>query len=351
VRRLLIAALIVICSVVGIVAHDSIGQTLQSRAPSGLGAPGVKSFVRVESSLPVFDVLYRYGHNDPAPNGAYGPNVTAPRSAWFLEYQRAGGYDVIAGALRNQPALISEGLRMLRFGLAREASDGSFPGSAWPFHGTALFLSETAPALIFLEATGFKSQFSSELRWQTGRMRRAVYHMIRAVGGPGKIDDSTKTHRFYEVAVAIGAVGVLSGDEQLLGWSKQYAWRGIGMERADGVMPEDGGHDSGYQALGMVSATRYLALLGTGKLGHALHGALQRGEAWERSRIGSDGSVNQSGDTRTFGCRERDPSGRCKTVFYAPIFSSLAHWATVSGDQRYAHLARLVWTRSGYGGH
>jgi len=351
VRWSLIAALIVVCFSVGIIAHDSIGQTLQSRAPSGLGPPGVKSFVRIESSLPVFDVLYRYGHNDAASNGAYGPNVTAPRSAWFLEYQRAGGYDIIAGALRNEPALIGEGLRMLRFGLAREASDGSFPGSAWPFHGTALFLSETAPALIVLEASRYTSQFSGELRWQTGRMRRAVYHMIRVVGGPGKIDDSTKSHRFYEAAIAIGAVGILSGDRRLVRWSKHYAWHAVGMERANGVMPEDGGHDSGYQALGMVSATRYLALLGTGKLGHALYGTLQRGEAWERSRIDSKGSVNQSGDTRTFGCRERDPTGHCKTVFYAPIFSSLAHWATTSGDQRYARLARLVWTRSEYGGH
>jgi hypothetical protein len=311
----------------------------------------VKSFVRLESSPTVIDVLYRYGHNDPAPNGAYGPNATAPGSAWFLEYQRAGGYDIVAGALRHEPGLINEGMHMVRFGLAREASDGSFPDSAWPFHGTALFLSETAPALIFLEATGFKSQFSSEVRWQTGRMRRAVYHMIRVVGGPGKIDDRTKTHRFYEAAIAMGAVGVLSDDKKLVEWSKLYAWSAIRMERADGVMPEDGGHDSGYQALGMVSAARYLALLGTGKLGHTLYEALQGGEAWERSRIGSDGSVNQSGDTRTFGCRERDPSGHCKTVFYAPIFSSLAHWATISGDQRYAHLARLVWTRSGYGGH
>jgi hypothetical protein len=197
VRWLWVAALIVVCSAVGIAAHGSVGQTLQSRVPSGLGSPGVKSFVRLESSPTVFDVLYRYGHNDPAPNGAYGPNATAPGSAWFLEYQRAGGYDIVAGALRHEPGLINEGMHMVRFGLAREASDGSFPDSAWPFHGTALFLSETAPALIFLEATGFKSQFSSEVRWQTGRMRRAVYHMIRVVGGPGKIDDRTKTHRFY----------------------------------------------------------------------------------------------------------------------------------------------------------
>ena len=37
----------------------------------------------------------------------------------------------------------------------------------------------------------------------------------------------------------------------LVKWPHAYAWDGIAMERANGVMPEDGGHDSGYQALGM----------------------------------------------------------------------------------------------------
>jgi hypothetical protein len=122
------------------------------------------------------------------------------------------------------------------------------------------------------------------------------------------------------------------------------------MERPGGVMPEDGGHDSGYQALGMVSAARYLDLVASGALYHALWLALQRGEAWELSRVRGDGSVDQTGDTRTSDCRERDLLGACKTVFYAPIFSALAHWSRIANDLRYASAAFLVWERSGYGG-
>jgi hypothetical protein len=308
-------------------------------------------FDRLESSTPVFDVLYRYGQNVPAANGAYGPNTTAPRSAWYLEYQRAGGTDVIAGVLRHDTALITMGLKMFRFGLDREAANGSFPGSAWPFHGTAMFLSEAAPALVMLQSSPYAAQFSADITRDSTLMKRAAHYMVSTVHGAGNIDDRVKNHRWFEAAIALGATGTLAHDRVLVDWSRKYAWHGIRMQRADGVMPENGGHDSGYQALGMVSASRYLEMVATGGLYRALHTALQRGEAWELSRIAPDGSVNQAGDTRTAGCKEHDPAGRCKTVFYAPIFSALAHWATISGSAKYASVSHQVWLRSGYGGH
>ncbi|MGH2442361.1 MAG: hypothetical protein ACRDFX_04265 [Chloroflexota bacterium] len=314
--------------------------------------PGAQSFLRLESSPAVFDVLYRYGQNTASPDGAYGPNSTDPVSGWYVESQRAGAVNVLDGILRpdQDPSLVASGLKMFRFGLQREAPSGAFPGSAWPFHGTALFLSEAGPALIALAGSGMSRQFSPELRWQIRRMHRAAYFMVHSQGGPGGIDDHTKNHRYFEAAMALGSVGLLAHDSTLIRWSTVYAWKGIQMQRASGVMPEDGGHDSGYQALGMVNASRYLELLARGSLGRALREALALGETWELSRVRPDGSINQAGDTRTSGCQERDPAGQCKTVFYAPIFSALAHWAAISGEQRFARAAHRVWQRSGYGG-
>jgi hypothetical protein len=309
-------------------------------------------FVSFEHTPTVVGVLYRYGQVDEgAPNGALGPNVHAPRSAWYLEEQRGGATDIIDGVFRDQPDLITEGLHIFHFGLARQAADGSFPGSAWPFHGTAMFLSEAGPALIVLQHSSYAAQFGASLTWSVARMRKAAYAMVRAVHGPGKIDDPAKNHRQFEAAIALGSVGVLTGDGTLRRWSTLYAWKGVHMAHRDGVMPENGGHDSGYQALGMISASRYLELVATGGLYRALYATLQRGEAWELSRVRPDGSINQSGDTRTAGCKETSPSGQCKTVFYAPIFSALARWAVISGDDRYARAAHRVWVRSGYSRH
>lgn len=330
------------------------GPAVDSRAggPVAVAATAVapSAFVRVESSAPVFDALYRYGQNVPDSRGAYGPNTTAPASAWFLEYQRAGGTDVIAGVLRHDPALIALGLKMFRFGLDRETKSGAFPGSAWPFHGTAMFLSEAAPALVMLQSSPYAAQFSSDIARDSVLMKRAAHYMVHTVDGAGHIDDYVKNHRWFEAAIALGATGILAHDPILVRWSRVYAWHGIHMARSNGVMPENGGHDSGYQALGMVSASRYLELVASGSLYTSLYQALERGEVWESSRIAPDGSVNQAGDTRTAGCREHDPVGRCKTVFYAPIFSALAHWAAISGDSHFATMAHRVWLHSGYGG-
>ncbi|MGH2448125.1 MAG: hypothetical protein ACRDFS_05925 [Chloroflexota bacterium] len=316
-----------------------------------MNASRIRDFVRAETSGPVFNVTYRYGQNVPAKNGAYGANVHAPRSAWFLEEQRAGGLDIIDGAARpvKSLGLVALGLKMFHYGLGREAANGSFPGSAWPFHGTALFLSEAAPALIVLKSSSLNPNFREEIDWDVSRMQRAAYYMVRSVGGAGHVDDRTKTHRRFEAAIALGATGVLASDRTLVRWSETYARQGIHMERPDGVMPEDGGHDSGYQAVGMINASRYLVLVARGKLRTALGAALAKGEAWELSRVRPDGSVNQTGDTRTVGCSERNPQGQCKTVFYAPIFEALAWWAAISGDAKYAHASKAVWRHSGYG--
>jgi hypothetical protein len=320
-----------------------------AQAPAVNDTSEINRFVLMESTGPVYDVLYKFGQDDAAPDGAVGLNQTASRSAWYLEYQRAGGYDVTAGVVRRDAGLIELGLHILHFGLAREAPDGSFPGSYSAFHGTAMFLSEAAPSLVMLRASPLDVRFEREISWQLALMHRAAYRLVRVAGGPGRVDDPTKNHRFYEAAIAFGAVGVLSADPTLLRLSTKYAREGISMELPNGVMPEDGGHDSGYQALGMVNATRYLELVATGALYASLYRTLERAESWELSRVGVDGAINQTGDTRTADCREHDLAGKCKTLLYAPIYSALAHWARVSGDLRFANAAYLVWQKSGYG--
>ncbi len=235
---------------------------------------------------------------------------------------------------------------MFHYGLARENREGLFPGSVTPFHGTAMFLSEAGPALIVLEASKLAPRFAHEVNWEIPRMRKAVYAMVKYVGGPGKIDDTTKAHRRFEAAIALGSVGRLAHDRTLVRWSKIYARQGIAMQQSDGVLPEDGGHDSGYQALGMISATRYLQMVATGKLYTELHAALARGETWLQSRVEKNGSINQQGDTRTAGCTEKNYQGQCKTVFYDPIYSSLAHWAAATGDKAFLRVAHRVWQRS-----
>jgi hypothetical protein len=307
---------------------------------------GVQSFLKMEESQAVFNVLYHYGKVKAAAGGAYGPNLTAPKTAWYVEYQRAGNVDVTAGVLHRDASLVAEGLTMFHFALLREARNGGFPGSFTPFHGTAMFLAESVPSLIVLRYSPMQSRFASELAWETSRLRRAARHLVQVVHGVGKIDDHTKNHRFYEAALALGSVGVLADDPTLIRWSRTYAQEAIAMERPGGIMPEDGGHDTGYQALGMTYAMRYLTLVATGSLARSLRNTIAAGAAWELSRVHADGTIDQTGDTRTVDCKERNPVGQCKTTFYDPIFSALAHWSVISGDSRYERAAYFVWLQN-----
>jgi hypothetical protein len=206
-----------------------------------------------------------------------------------------------------------------------------------------MFLAEAAPSLLFLKYSSYAGEFKREIRWDTLRMQRAALHMISIVGGVGHIDDTTKNHRYYEAALALEATGLLSHDRILQRWSTVYAREGMRMERPDGVMPENGGHDTGYQALGLTYATRYLELRGHGPLVSRLYQTLQRGEDWELSRVRPDGAIDQSGDTRSTGCKERNPQGQCKTTMYAPIFNALARWSVISGEARFQRASHQVW--------
>ncbi len=315
----------------------------------------VKRFLRVETSPGVFNVQYHYGHVDPAPNGAYLNNVAAPRSAWYIEDQRYGDTDVIAGILHDNVTLIRTGLKMFDFSLKREAPDGSFPGSFGLFHGTAMFLASASPAMLVLQSwnrldTRMGTAYRRHLAWEKVRLRRAARHMLNSYWNkPGHIDDQGKEERFFEAAIALAATGVLTGDRLLETRSHAYALAGARMTQPNGVWTENGlsgrcCHDSSYQGIGLNYATRYLELLPHGPLYKAVYAAVSKGEQWEISRVRGNGTVVTLGDTRTTECSERDlATGHCKTVNLEAVFSSLMRWGVITDNTQFRDVALKVW--------
>jgi hypothetical protein len=316
---------------------------------------GVKRFLQIETSPGVFSVQYHYGHVDPAPNGAYLNNVTAPRSAWYIEDQRYGETDVIAGVLHDNVTLIRTGLKMVDFGLKREAPNGSFPGSLGLFHGTAMFLASASPAMLVLQSwnrldTRMGTAYLKHLAWEKQRLRRAARYMVNTYWNkPGHIDDQGKEERFFEGAIALAATAALTGDKLLQDRSHAYARAGVRMTQSNGVWTENsvGGrccHDSSYQGIGLKYGTRYLELLHSGPLFKKVYPAVSKGERWEISRVRSNGTIVTLGDTRTTGCSERDQtSGACKNVNLEAVFSSLMRWGVITDSSHFRTVALKVW--------
>ncbi|HEV3309522.1 MAG TPA: hypothetical protein VG815_03270 [Chloroflexota bacterium] len=317
--------------------------------------PGLHDYLTIETSPGVFSVQYHYGHVTPAANGAYLSNVTAPRSAWYIEDQRYGDTDVIAGVLHDDIGLIKTGLKMFDFGLYREAPNGTFPGSFGLFHGVAMFLAAAAPAMLVLQnwnratsqmGSGFKTHFA----WEIDRMDSAARSAMASWWNkPGRIDDGGKEERAFEAALALEATGWLAHDSFLQSRAQVYAGNGLRMTQSDGVWTEHGEngrccHDSTYQAIGLVYGTRYLELMDGTPMYSRLYPAVLKGEHWEISRVRSNGTIITTGDSRTAGCAERSQvTGKCKTTDLEAIFSALMRWGVLAGDQRFRSAAEAVW--------
>lgn len=317
--------------------------------------PGLQDFLRIETSSGVFNVQYHYGHVTPAANGAYLANIAAPRSAWYIEDQRYGDADVIAGVLHDDVSLIRTGLKMFDFGLRREAVEGSFPGSFGLFHGTAMFLAAAVPAMLVLQhwnrlTSRMGRSYPKHLAWETSRMDRAARYMLSTWWNkPGHIDDGGKEERFFEGALALDATGYLAHDRFLQLRSRPYAINGMRMTQSTGVWTENGlagrcCHDSSYQGIGLVYGTRYLELMDRTPLYDRVFSAVSKGERWEISRVRSNGTIRTEGDTRTTGCSERSQvTGMCKTTDLEAIFSALMRWGVITGNRHFQNVAEKVW--------
>gem|GEM_PF-704997 len=335
----------------GVWAADSHAEQPYPIAPS-LPA-NIRDFLSTEVSGPVFNVEHHYGRIAPASNGAYLDNVKASRHRWFIEDQRYGGVDLIGGILHRDRSLLNTGIRMFDFGLDREARDGSFPGSLGLFHGPAMFLADAGPAFILLKNWRAAKSFLGprglrHLNWEIGRLHDASRHLVHAwYHRSGHIDDGSKEDRFFEAAIALGSVGYLVGDHSLVQKSEVYAREGMRMTRSNGVMPENHGHDSSYQALGLVYATRYLQLMTGQKLFAPLRRDVALGERWLLSRVRRDGSVDRAGDDRTGpGCPEHTNAGACKSVNYQAVASALVRWGVIDKSRTYERRAYLVWLQN-----
>lgn len=318
-------------------------------------APGIKSYLTVETSPDIFNVQYHYGRVTPAANGAYGPNITDPPTDWYIEDQRYGDTDVIAGILHDDVPLIKMGLRMFDFGLDREAANGSFPGSQGLFHGSAMFLAAAAPAMLVLQHWNrLESQMGkpslSHVRWEISRMDVAATYMVDSWWNkPNHIDDSSKEERFFEGALALKATGDLAGDKFLQTRAQTYAKNGMRLTKPNGVWTENGlngrcCYDSSYQAIGLVYGTRYLELMAGTKLADRINQTVERGEKWEISRVRPDGTVISKGNSRTYGCSEQSQlTGKCKTIDLEAIFSALMRWGVLAKNQHFKDVAEKVW--------
>ncbi len=266
-----------------------------------------------------------------APDGANGVNAQWEHGSgpgMYIEEQRHGEEAIMAGVIDHRPAVWRLGLREFQWGFAHEGPGGDFPSTQDRFHSTSFFVEGVAHLILVLRTAAnsgiaLPRHLLPPLESFLPRLHAAAGWMASpAVWTTGLADDAPYTHRRFLVASAVGLTGELTRDPELLSRGREALMLGIRAQRPGGVDPELGGHDSSYQARGLVYAEQYLAWIPGAP--RSLRRAIARGLRWERTRIRPSGRVSIAGNTRVNG-RMVDHNGP-KKVAYAMVARALAWW-------------------------
>jgi len=279
------------------------------------------------------------------PGGAFGMNAiweSTHKGKWFIEYQRVCAEAIGAGLALGNDAAIERGLKMIEWGFAHMETDGSFKCDD-AYHSASFFLEAAAYGLLLLEASPTHEKWKPRIEALKPLLAKCAHWMAKPSVAIPVWNGVQKqfSHRWFACAAALGESGVLLHDKKLLLKARPLLQGGIRSQLASGIYLEKGGFDSGYQAAGMIYATRYYALVADGADQAALKRSLNKGMAWLVSRIRSDGTVSAEGNTRTAG-QEVGRSGNVKGVEPKFVVRALGFWAALTNDAALSSVARKV---------
>jgi hypothetical protein len=281
-------------------------------------------------------------------NANWETNNTLP---WFIEYQKEGRDWVTAGLTRGDKDKVRWGLKILAWGWDRMQPDGSFKHPD-AYHSASFFIEATAHGIFLLETSPWRSEFVPQLAAFKPKLLAAAQWMIRpdidALNWPDdnnyprNFGERRYAHRRFLDAAALGQVAVLFTNQPLMEKSVWLIRNGIAFQFPDGVNPERGGHDTSYQALGLLYACRYYQLVADEKMRAELKLTLDKGFVWLQGRIGAKGKIDGTGNTRTGPAAELGRNGKPKQLDYRTTGIVLAYWAQLEGNPDFAQTAKLV---------
>ena len=274
--------------------------------------------------------------NDASTSGAYGPFNKAfekgESKEWYIESQRFAFDTIGAGLAWQKKEFIDKGLHILDWGFSHQNADGSF-SCPDTYHSTAFFVEAAARTALLLQASPFKKDYQTWIEKVKPKLLAAGRWMADPKNEiPGMKGDQIYTHRFYENAAALGFVGVLADAPNLVDASKKLVRDGIARQNPAGFNPEKGGHDTSYHAVGLLFALRYYSIVADNNLRKELSPMLIRGLEWLRGRIKADGSVDQTGNTRTGSDQEIGRDKKPKTMSYGSAAEAFGYWGQIQSN-------------------
>ncbi|GJP41005.1 hypothetical protein CLOM_g655, partial [Closterium sp. NIES-68] len=276
---------------------------------------------------------------------------------WYIEEQYYGFLFIQAGLAFNNSEAARIGMKIFDWGFDQQREDGSFDCPD-VYHSAGFFMESAARAALLLKTSHWAAHPIFQ-RW----LRKAEKHIAATAAwfveskteDKGWKYDAVHTHRRYLTGTALGMAGLLTDNRTLIQKSIKYIKSGLEMQDPAGFNYERQGYDCSYQGIGLVYAARYYLYVAPNiqnrseseEIRSRLLEAGRHGAAWLVTRVGADGALNATGNTRTGSAQEVGRNGKPKALARKDVFHALLYWSWVLGDPK-AHLAawRVEWERT-----
>jgi O-antigen ligase len=267
-------------------------------------------------------------------DGGFGTNIgTQPGQPWNPGFQQPAEYAIINGLATHQRDAVDNGWRMLDFAFLRQDSTGKLIAAEDEFNASAALLAAAVRAILFVEqehdlATAADVAHAKALEPKVAALARWV--ASPAIWKQGTRNGAGSTYHRFQQAVALALSGQLLHDTSLVNLARTAVVAGMSAQQPNGMFPERGGPDTGYQMIAITYLERWLAYDPTDPVAAGALLSLRRGIDWEQDR-NSGGVLSTDGNTRTGGT-ELGINGKPKKPDPTYVVRAICYWAVAASD-------------------
>jgi hypothetical protein len=258
------------------------------------------------------------------------------------EFQRGAMHYLVRAVVRQDQRCIDEGWQAIDATFRQQSEKGNFGRDGAPHGGpsaVAFWLADLSQALLILR----ESDLAPKYQRRIDELIPKVHQAARWLAQPRyqerlQREDAEAPNRLLFDALAYGLSGLLAGDDELKQVGRRFVDLAMTHFRAsDGVFLEKGGADSSYQAV----ATLKLQVWTLHFPDKTLDAAIDLAIRWELGRIGPDGQIDVTGNTRT-GLGQEQWMGHDKGVNQSEVTLCLLYQYARAGDCQALAAARHI---------
>jgi hypothetical protein len=289
------------------------------------------------------DLLPYMGGARPDADGMVGYNRDGFKSP---EFQSAAMLYMLRAIARQDRRGLDDGWRAIDATFGQQTEKGNFGREGAPHGGpsaVAIWLAELDQAILVLRESKLGPEYKERIEQLVPKIRKAARWLAQTRYQERLMhDDADAPNRLLFDALAYGLSGILAGDDELKQIGRRFVDLAMTKYRpSDGVFLEKGGADSSYQATAALNLQIWVLYFPSTKL----EAAIDRAVRWELGRVGPDGRIETTRNTRT-GLGQERWMGHEKGVNLSEItLCLLYHYARTSQLPSLEAARRIVESR------